>query len=52
MRFLDTDIQINSETIFSLLKPVIPSPMTTGLLCLAGEIVITHEIIIKIKNKN
>ncbi|WP_425381026.1 hypothetical protein [Spiroplasma endosymbiont of Polydrusus pterygomalis] len=38
MRFLDTDIQINSETIFSLLKPVIPSPLTTGLLCLAGGI--------------
>lgn len=38
MRFLDSDIQINSETIFSLLKPVIPSPLTAGLLCLAGGI--------------
>ncbi len=38
MRFLDTDIQINSETIFSLLKPVIPSPMKAGLLCLVGGI--------------
>lgn len=40
MRFLDTDIQPNSETIFTLLKPIIASRMTTtiGLLCLAGGI--------------
>lgn len=34
MRFLDTDIQINSKTFYTL----IPSPITAGLLCLVGGI--------------